>query len=321
VLTLRREADGGVQVAARDPGAVERAAVLRRPVIPAVDLMIAARDPEAMERGDYQFVVGEIQYFPLGYPEYLSLFHHDLRAFRDDYERVLSQRRSEDLPLVRVELEEEVTRLVRIAEPMAEYVLVDGHGRSYDTRRPQRRITELTVHLEGGRIVVQDLHGERFLLGNPHHDLFLDAAFKLLAELHRREPGADGASGAEMMVGERTVVLRRTWNLAPEALWALPRPEQGGGRDAWSRAPFAAFLAVQRARRKHGLPRHVFARVPGEVKPVVVDFDVPLLVENLARLAPPGKALALSEMRPGPGELWLASPEGRHTSELRMLLT
>ena len=60
--------------------------------------------------------------------------------------------------------------------------------------------------------------------------------------------------------------------------------------------------------------------MPGEVKPVLVDFDSPMLVENLARMAPAGKTVVLSEMRPGPGELWLASPGGRHTSELRVLL-
>lgn len=322
VLELRREESGRLHVAARDPEAVERAGVLRRPVIPGVDLMIAARDGAALERGDYRFVVGEIQYFPLGYPEYLSVFHPEPGAFRADYRRVLAEPRLGGLPLVRVELEQEVTRLVRIAEPLAEYVLVDGHGRSFDARRPQRRITELSVHLEAGRIVVEDPRGERFLLGNPHHDLFLDAAFKLLAELHRRELGADqDAGGAELAVGRRTTVLRRNWKLPSEALWgAGGQGQAGGGPEAWSRAPFAAFLAAQRARRRRGLPRHVFARVPGEVKPVLVDFDSAPLVENLARMAPAGKTLALSEMRPGPGELWLASPEGCHTSELRVLL-
>jgi len=122
-------------------------------------------------------------------------------------------------------------------------------------------------------------------------------------------------------VGERTIVLRRNWKLPAETLWGGARQGQAAaGTEAWSRAPFAGFLTVQRARRQHGLPRHVFARVPGEVKPVLVDFDSALLVENLLRMAPAGKTLGLSEMRPGPGELWLASPEGCHTSELRVLL-
>lgn len=308
VLEIQRVGPGRLRVAARDPGAVERAGMLRRPVIPGVDVMLAARDAAAVEAGDYRFVVGEVQYFPLGYPEYLYTFHPDPERFRADYERVLSSPRSgRELPLLRVELEEEVTRLVRIREPLADYVLVDGHGRSYDERRPQRRMTELTAHLEDGNVVAEDRQGQRFLLGNPHHDLFLDAAFKLLLEILRRSAGDGSGASQEMVVGRRTVLLRRQWTLAKDTL------NPGG-------APFGTFVAAQRARRAQGLPRHVFARLAGEVKPVMVDFDSPLLVENLARMAPAGKEIALSEMRPGPGELWHRSPGGSHTSELRILL-
>jgi hypothetical protein len=318
-LEIRHDGPGRLHVAARDPGAVARAGLLRRPVIPGVDLMIAARDQAALEAGDYRFVVGEVQYFPLGYPEYLFTFHPDPRAFRADYERVLAgPRAGGDLPLLRVELEDQVTRLLRMREPLADYVLVDGHGRTYDRARPQRRMSELTAHLEHGRVIAEDRAGQRFLLGNPHHDLFLDAAFKLLNELLRRAASATGAP-QELIVGRRTVLLRRQWSLAAEALGASAQAE-GGARDAWSRAPFAAFVAVQRARQAAGLPRHAFARLPGEVKPVLVDFDSALLVENLARMASAGQTVALSEMRPGPGELWLGSAAGQHTSELRVLL-
>lgn len=308
VLALEPDGPGRVRVSARDPRAAERAGMLRRPVVPGVDLMIAARDRAAVEAGDYRFVVGEVQYFPLGYPEYLYTFHPDPDRFRADYARVLAAPRAGGrLPLLRVELEEEVTRLVRIGEPLAGYVLVDGHGRSYDASRPQLRMTELTAHLENGDVVAEDRAGRRYRLGNPHHDLFLDAAFKLLVEVLRRQ--ADGAAGPaqEMTIGRRTVLLRRQWTM-PSADFA---PEA---------TPFASFVAAQRARRRAGVPRHAFARLPGEVKPVLVDFDSPLLVENLARMAAPGASVLLSEMKPGPGELWLDSPEGRHTSELRILL-
>jgi hypothetical protein len=308
VLSLEREGADRVRVAARDPQATARAGMLRRPVIPGVDLMIAARDEAAVEAGDYSFVVGEVQYFPLGYPEYLYTFHPEPERFRADYARVLADPRGgATLPLLRVELEEEVTRLVRIREPLADYVLVDGHGRSYDARRPQRRMTELTAHLEEGQVIAEDRDGARFLLGNPHHDLFLDAAFKLLVEILRRHAGSGSGAAQEMRLGRRTVLLRRQWTLPAEAF------DPTG-------TPFAAFLSAQRSRQGAGVPRHVFARLPGEVKPVLVDFDSPMLVENLARMAPAGKQVVLSEMRPGAGELWHASPEGHHTSELRILL-
>lgn len=308
VLALDPDGPGRVRVSARDPRAASRAGLLRRPVVPGVDLMIEARDAAAVEAGDYRFVVGEVQYFPLGYPEYLYTFHPDGGRFRADYARVLAAPRANGpLPLLRVELEEEVTRLVRIGAPLADYVLVDGHGRSYDASRPQRRMTELTAHLEHGDVVAEDREGKRYRLGNPHHDLFLDAAFKLLVEVLRRHAGGASSPAQEMTIGRRTVLLRRRWTVPSTAF--APEP-----------TPFGSFLAAQRARRRAGVPRHAFARLPGEVKPVLVDFDSPLLVENLARMAAPGAGVLLSEMKPGPGELWLASPEGRHTSELRILL-
>jgi hypothetical protein len=77
--------------------------------------------------------------------------------------------------------------------------------------------------------------------------------------------------------------------------------------------------------REHGIPRHVFARTPLERKPFYVDFDAPLLVENLARVVRKSHGrietwVELVEMVPGPRELWLADEAGqRFTSELRLV--
>jgi hypothetical protein len=71
-----------------------------------------------------------------------------------------------------------------------------------------------------------------------------------------------------------------------------------------------------------GLPRHLFARVPGEAKPFYVDLSAPTLVGNLARSwrgAPTGP-IELQEMLPEPDQLWLRDPTGyRYTSEFRMI--
>ena len=77
------------------------------------------------------------------------------------------------------------------------------------------------------------------------------------------------------------------------------------------------FLAVQRLRDRLGLPRHVFIGIPEETKPIYVDLDSPLLVRQLSRFATRGSALRLSEMLPGPDELWVSSRGERFTGELR----
>jgi hypothetical protein len=330
VLDFRETSDGRLAVAARDPAAAARAALSRRPVVLAADVMLAAAGPQALETGDYEVVVGEVQYFPVGYPEYLWNFHPRREEFRRDYQRWIVAPRVTSRRIARLELEPEATRLVRLGEPLADYVLVDGRGRSFAAGRDQRRITDLTVQAgsfargpEGGMeegIVVTGRDGEAFVLANPHHDLFLDAAWKLLVALFRRKAAAvETAGGAvpELVTGRRTVLLRRTWTLdRHEVVEAF-----AGGADAWRRQPLGTFERLQRLRRRRRLPRHVFARVSGEVKPVHVDFASPLSLANLARLVGvEGRPLELSEMRPGPESLWLRNGGGRHTSEMRVFL-
>ena len=63
-----------------------------------------------------------------------------------------------------------------------------------------------------------------------------------------------------------------------------------------------------------GVGRHF----PGEPKPVYVDWESPLLVHQLFRLARgAGGPVEFSEMLPGPGELWLDIDGAPRTSELR----
>jgi hypothetical protein len=281
--------------------------------------MIAASGEAALECGEYRFILGELQYFPLGYPEYLWVFHPDRERFHDDYQHLIVAPRTGSGRLARLELEAEVTRLIRIERPLADYVMVDNRGRPYDPKRPQRQVTDLAVELGDGELLLRDRNGEQLVLGNPHHDLFLDACWKLLLRLYQRHCAGEVAAGLptpELTVGRRMVLVRRTWRLDPGLLGAA----RVNGHDPWRETPFATFLALQRLRRDHGWPRYLFARVPGEVKPVLVDFASPLLLANLNRMAVPGKAISLTEMRPAPGELWLTGDDGHHTSEMRIFL-
>ncbi len=74
--------------------------------------------------------------------------------------------------------------------------------------------------------------------------------------------------------------------------------------------------------RADGLPRHLFARIPGEPKPFYVDLSAPALVTNLARAwrrTTVGPVL-LQEMLPDPDGLWLHDAAGqRYTTEFRMV--
>ena len=130
------------------------------------------------------------------------------------------------------------------------------------------------------------------------------------------------------------VLERQTWNVP-----AASFPQRGA-----EETDSHYFLGVNRWRRSHGLPRHVFARVAIDRtksratmaaeeadkattkadkapvfsrKPLAVDFDSwfsILLLENLHRVSQSG--LLVSEALPGPDQLWARDHQGnRYVSE------
>ena len=118
-----------------------------------------------------------------------------------------------------------------------------------------------------------------------------------------------------MLLGD-LVVARRSWTLHPEDLPPNVAGQRGYRTDA-IRAPLVA----------RGVPRHAFVRCRFQPKPVYVDLESPLTLANLARIWLAAaerdgeeRVLEISEMLPGPDELWLTDEWGRHyTTEFRMV--
>jgi hypothetical protein len=125
---------------------------------------------------------------------------------------------------------------------------------------------------------------------------------------------APAARAPRVAIGSVTVG-RATWRVS------LARVAEMAGRDSDpGQAGLRDWLTA------FGLPRHVFARVPGDRKPFYVDLGAPPLLDNLARAArravaaaPPDAEVELVEMMPSPSELWLRLPDGSYTSELRLV--
>jgi hypothetical protein len=112
----------------------------------------------------------------------------------------------------------------------------------------------------------------------------------------------------------RVVLARRRWR--------LPSAELGELRLArrWASSDARNFTAAVALRRRHGMPRHVFVKFPGEPKPLYVDWTAPLLVRQffrMARRAGASGTVEISEMLPNPEQLWLTLDGGHHTAELR----
>jgi Lantibiotic dehydratase, N terminus len=131
----------------------------------------------------------------------------------------------------------------------------------------------------------------------------------LVAGVHGYDPfpAAQGdGHGTRITIG-RTVWRRETWHIPPALGPACSEAAASWARDL-------------------GLPRRVFVLSPGELKPIYVDFNSPVLTRILCRQLRrgaadfPGRPARFSEMLPGPDDCWLADQDGRrYTSELRLV--
>lgn len=128
---------------------------------------------------------------------------------------------------------------------------------------------------------------------------------------------AEGVTRWPRFVCEKLVVFRERWVFGPGD-W--PVAPQGRAFDAaiW-------FLEVQRWRRRHGLPRHVFIQSMADPKPRYVDLDSPLFTELLLRpmaggSADPPEELQVTEMLPGPDDLWISDHRGHYATEFLVQL-
>jgi len=131
----------------------------------------------------------------------------------------------------------------------------------------------------------------------------------MISAVHAYDPfpatQADG-HGTRITI-RRTVWRRETWHIPPALGPACSEAAASWARDL-------------------GLPRRVFLLSPGELKPIYIDFDSPVLTRILCRQLRratadfPGQPSRFTEMLPGPDDCWLAGEDGqRYTSELRLV--
>jgi hypothetical protein len=102
-------------------------------------------------------------------------------------------------------------------------------------------------------------------------------------------------------------------------LWRRPAAAVRAALAAGTEAEL--FRRAQAFRRELGCDACVFVSLPGEPKPMLLDFHNAFLLEALINLlvrVPDGAIIKLSEMLPGPDELVARGPDGLRTAELRM---
>ncbi|MBZ4414091.1 lantibiotic dehydratase family protein [Myxococcus sp. XM-1-1-1] len=286
-------------------GAVERPswdAGRTLPLVTSVDLLVGATDVEAWGRGEYTLVMGDIHDTALVWGWALQ-FHPSRAKVESEMVRALGAL-SRSVPLVTV-LPSRRTGLLpsEFPGPVVELGGVSSHASAW--RIP---LDDLFVESDGksARLVSKRLGSELCLYNGE-----LESAVHTAFSLPRIRP-------LKVSLGEHTprvtlggvVVQREQWKLDAAACGALL-----ACKDDRARLRVAAGLWDAR-----GLPPCVFAKFKGERKPVLVDVRSPPLLRVFLNLLEQKEEVLLSEMLPGPDQLWLRGPSGRHTVELRCTL-
>nr|BFD94197.1 lantibiotic dehydratase [Kitasatospora sp. Xyl93] len=281
------------------------------------DVMLAAPDAAAIARGDFLAVVGDCHavrealthssFAPMlqaEAPELLDEIHARYRGLLDEDEVLVDLSRSHpdktgaQLTYPCPDLE------VYGLSPKARGDVLQPGG-LYLVATPER--VELRAHGVEGRLkLLAPLAGGPSIRQDPLSPFAFPRHFGGVGVRDR-----DRDHVPRIRCG-RIVLHRERWRVPAEALrgWS-PGVHRSKG-DA------AEFAAARRLRRELGLPRRGFLKIPGEPKPVYVDWDSPLIVRQVFRLARRTAApLEFSEMLPAPEHLWLDIDGERHTSELR----
>jgi hypothetical protein len=268
--------------------------------------MIAAESAEAIERGDFKLILGEFHLstntlraslFVNQHPNPEELF----RAIALDLPGVgASPVPAKSWPML-------TSRTFNVLKPHGDYK-IEVAPDSISAADPVRtlRIGDLVIEDSPRGLQVRTRDAS---LSFDIVDVFAELLTSQVINYMRIVAPASHTPRVEI---DRVVVARESWRVpASDFAFASLSTEHERFRGARALA------------RRLGVPRHVFVKSPMEVKPFFVDFDSPPLVSLLGRaargLAGEGE-LALSEMLPGVGELWLADEEGsRYTSELRLV--
>ncbi|WP_372084655.1 lantibiotic dehydratase [Tistrella mobilis] len=268
------------------------------------DLMIAAASPAAIARGDWRLVIGEV------HPAVATAVQPVAMPFCPDPDQAADMAAGWALDgaagPARLGLADDGRHYQRSHIDWPEHpAFIDIALPGDAATGPRRRIRSAEVRVRRAAddtLRIRSRCGQDDDLGTLTRTALHRAMFTLASAV-------TGRHLAPRLVLGRLVVKRRSWRIRADD----PRPGGKPAEDA------EAFRVMRRWARDLGLPPAIFAKAPGEPKPVCILLDAPQGAEMLARLFDRDEPIDLAEMSPGPDELWLdAGPEGRVTAEFRL---
>ena len=272
------------------------------------DIMIAASGEDAILRGDYTFVLGEMHLsantlaaslFVHQHPspeELLDAVDHDLGA----------------LHLVPISPKnEEVSSRMENALITPSNLRLEYADNAFGSDRSRvLPVSLMVIEYEQGKLMAKTRDGhfrcEAVDAIRPPLLAFVIDSFKM----------ASSQSHSPRVSVDRLVIKRESWRCAVSGL--------GFARESASADRYAQ---TRKWRQALAMPRFVFFSAPVEPKPCYLDFESPILVDIFCKIirrtqetGAPSAAIEVSEMLPGPDQMWLRDAENnRYTSEFRVV--
>lgn len=273
------------------------------------DLMISAPSVEAVRRGQFQLVLGEFHVGTNTLGSSVFVEHHPrpeelFRAVEADI------RVPRVIPVTPKDFPRATTRMNLALYASYDYLLPTSSDVSGISNAQVLPVADLVIERRG-RLVVRSRDGRLQL--DPM-DFFAATASTLLSLDTKFLPPATHMPRIQL---DRLVMVRESWRFpAAELTFAQEKDD------------VRRFLGARRWKRENGMPRWVFVKATGEVKPFFLDFDSPLYVDILAKEVRrsaesglPDPSISVTEMLPEPDQTWLPDAQGRtYTSELRMVV-
>jgi Lantibiotic dehydratase, N terminus len=263
------------------------------------DLMIVARDVDAVVRGDYRLLLNELHLASN------TLENRSILEMHPDPSRLVAAFDADLRPtrIAPVVMKNRATRVSINPLGRAAFAVLFEATPSWRPAEQTVAIAELMVERSNGELVVRTRDRRHTWDIFELFDSFLSAQYLGSFQLLPPSPHTPRVTIDEL------IVARETWRFDAGAL-AFLRLASG----------YERFASARRFATDHGLPRRVFVKAKGELKPFYLDFASPLSVDMFVNMVHAAPSITLSEMLPGPDELWLCDAQGgAYTSELRIV--
>jgi Lantibiotic dehydratase, N terminus len=292
----------------------------RAPAVCNADLMFIAESADSLARGSFQVLIGECH----AVRELLS--HGPMGSFLQNFDPTFSEQVAAHYRSL-LRSDEVVADVIRAhTDKTLAQVALPGFDLEVQGLSPKNRDDVLALYdlqvvsTESGlRLYAPKIGRFVRLMGPPLGTFQLKRnPFNVFGwPRHYTGPPikTETLAHAPRLVLGRVVLQREQWRFPAEE---FSKPIAYGSA-RFDDIPGGEFIRAKSVQRKFGLPRRVFVKLPTEAKPVYLDFDAPLLVRQVTRLArhAPGN-IELTEMLPGPMDLWLPGRDGPVTCELRV---